>query len=122
MTFDLIHRFHEVLIFLCRKNYHTVVAMAEETSYIHIVNTSIQTQGSEFYSHKHFRQVWEGRSCTVMVLSLYCNVTVMVQESLVSLIIINSTRRVINQCFFCFHSICLYVYNFICLFVCVSIS
>ena len=70
MIFDLIHRLHEVLNFLCRKNYHAVVAIAEETSYLYIVNTSIQTPGSEFYSHPTL-QAGLGRSvmylsCTVM--------------------------------------------------------
>ena len=82
MTFDLIHRFHEALIFLSRKNYDAVVAVAEGTSYIYIVNTSIQTPGSEFYSHPTL-QAGLGRSVmySVMychVLSWYCNVTVMV--------------------------------------------
>ena len=75
MTFDFIHSFHEASIFLSKKIYDAVVAVAEGTSYIYIVNTLIQTLGSEFYCYPTLHGGLGGShalshvlSCTLMVL------------------------------------------------------
>ena len=83
MTYDPLQWFQEALIFLCRKNYDAVVAVAGETSYIYIANTSIQTLGSEFYCHPTLHGGLGGShalchvlSCTLMVLSCDCHDTI----------------------------------------------
>ena len=83
MTYDIIHKFHEALIFLSRKNYDAVVAVAEGTSYIYIVNTLIQTLGSEFYCHPTLHGGLGGSlmhsAMYCHALSWYCHVNVMIQ-------------------------------------------
>ena len=83
MTFDFIHSFHEASIFLSKKIYDAVVAGAEGTSYIYIVNTLIQTLGSEFYCHPTLHGGLGGSlmhsAMYSHALSWYCHVTVMIQ-------------------------------------------
>ena len=117
MTFDLIHRFHEALIFLSKKIYDVVVAVAEETSYIYIVNTWIQTLGSELYCHPtlhgglggflmHSHALCHVLSCTLMVLSCNCHNTIVpgITDSFIT-----STR--------CHYSSFFLFYMFLCMFV-----
>ena len=104
MTFDLIHRFHEALIFLSKKIYNAVVAVAEETSYIYIVNTSIQKLGSEFYYHPTLQGGLGGSlmhsAMYCYAILWYCHVTVMIQQSQVSLIVLSPPPGIIIRCFF----------------------
>ena len=117
MTYDPLQWFHEALIFLCRKNYDAVVAVAGETSYIYIANTSIQTLGSEFYCHPTLHGGLGGShalchvlSCTLMVLSCDCHDTIVlgITDSFIT-----STRRHYSSFFLFYMFLCMFVHPLI---------
>ena len=117
MTFDFIHSFHEALIFLSKKIYDAVVAVAEGTSYIYIVNTLIQTLGSEFYCHPTLHGGLGGShalchvlSCTLMVLSCDCHDTIVlgITDSFIT-----STRRYFLSFFLFYMFLCMFVHPLI---------
>ncbi len=121
MTYDPLQWFQEALIFLCRKNYDAVVAVAGETSYIYIANTSIQTLGSEFYCYPTLHGGLGGSHALCHALchaaSWYCHVIVMIQYNTIALGIhdsfITSTRRHFSSFFLFYMFLCMFVHPLI---------
>ena len=99
------------------KIYEVVVAVAEGTSYIYIVNTLIQKLGSEFYCHPTLHRGLGGShalchvlSCTLMVLSCDCHDTIVlgITDSFIT-----STRHHYSSFFLFYMFLCMFVHPLI---------